>query len=116
MITTLRRPGPAATGCRRPDRDARDRCAALDWEPLFSPRSMAVIGASGNAVTVANDFIRQSLALGYKGRIVPVHPSAATIEGLPTAPSLAAAGELSGRHLGSVCCSMRRTTRAASPS
>ena len=87
------RPEPTATGNRRPDRDARDRSAALDWEPLFSPRSMAVIGASGNAVTVANDFIRQSLALGYKGRIVPVHPSAATIEGLPTAPSLAAAGE-----------------------
>ncbi len=75
-------------------RDVPDRDAAAIWEPLFSPRSMAVIGASSSTVTVANDFIRQSLALGYKGRIVPIHPSATAIEGLPTAPSLAAAGEL----------------------
>lgn len=63
------------------------------FNPLFEPRVVAVVGASASSFTPANDFIRQCLALGYRGRMVPIHPSAATVEGLPAARSLADVGE-----------------------
>lgn len=61
--------------------------------PLVLPRVIAVAGASATAVTPGNEFIRHSLALGFDGRIVPIHPTAATVEGLPTAKSFAEVGE-----------------------
>jgi acyl-CoA synthetase (NDP forming) len=48
-----------------------------------------VVGASATSFTPANDFIRQCLALGFAGRMVPIHPKADTVEGLPAARSLA---------------------------
>jgi len=59
------------------------------FRPLFEPRTVAVVGASATAFTPANDFIRQCLALGFAGRMVPIHPKADTVEGLPAARSLA---------------------------
>jgi acyl-CoA synthetase (NDP forming) len=52
------------------------------FAPLFRPRSIAVVGASAAGVTPGNEFIRHSLALGYEGRIFPLHPKADTVEGL----------------------------------
>ncbi|MFZ4760305.1 MAG: acetate--CoA ligase family protein, partial [Burkholderiaceae bacterium] len=59
------------------------------FRPLFEPRVVAVVGASATSFTPANDFIRQSLALGFSGRMVPIHPKAEQVEGLPAARSLA---------------------------
>jgi acyl-CoA synthetase (NDP forming) len=59
------------------------------FRPLFEPRTVAVVGASATAFTPANDFIRQCRALGFAGRMVPIHPKADTVEGLPAARSLA---------------------------
>jgi len=66
-----------------PDEPVRERFRAL-----FEPRAIAVVGASSTAFTPANDFIRQCVALGYRGRIVPVHPKADRVEGFPTVASL----------------------------
>lgn len=65
--------------------------SALDtFTPLFHPSSIAVIGASATSVAAGNRFMRQLKGFGYRGRIVPVHPSADEIEGLPALPSVAA--------------------------
>ena len=61
--------------------------------PIFRPRVVAVVGASATSATPGNEFIRHSRAFGYAGRMVPIHPSAATVEGLPAARSFAEVGE-----------------------
>jgi len=62
-------------------------------DPLFAPRTIAVYGASGTATTVANTFIRRTLAFGFTGQIYPIHPRATEIEGLKAYPDLAATPE-----------------------
>ena len=51
------------------------------FAPLVEPRTMVVVGASASGVTPGNEFIRHSRALGYRGRVIPLHPSAAVVEG-----------------------------------
>ena len=52
------------------------------FEPLFMPRTVAVVGASTKASALANLFIRRIRDFGYAGAVYPIHPSAETIEGL----------------------------------
>lgn len=59
------------------------------FDPLFHPACIAVVGASSGSVSGGNRFIRNLRSFGYPGRIVPIHPTAAEIEGLPAFPSLA---------------------------
>ena len=57
---------------------------------LFTPRSIAVVGASatpGKIGAMPVSLLRQH---GYDGRILPINPRADNIQGLPTAPDLAA--------------------------
>jgi len=70
-----------------------DEAIVARFRPLLAPRVVAVAGASATGFTPANDFIRQCLALGFSGRMVPIHPKAATVEGLPAARTLADVGE-----------------------
>src|SRR5579871_1762578 len=80
---------PRAPRSRVPVPDAYAR-----FSPLFRPRVVAVAGASASGgVSLGNEFIRHSRSLGYDGRIVPVHPTAAVVEGLPAVKSLAEVGE-----------------------
>ena len=51
------------------------------FAPLVEPQTMVVVGASASGVTPGNEFIRHSRALGYRGRVIPLHPSAAVVEG-----------------------------------
>ncbi|WP_257015568.1 acetate--CoA ligase family protein [Rhodococcus sp. ACS1] len=67
----------------------RDDGRATDFTPLFHPRRIAVLGASGQRPNLANRFIRNILSGGFDGTIVPIHPTADSIEGLPTVRSLA---------------------------
>jgi acyl-CoA synthetase (NDP forming) len=67
------------------DRDAVVRC----FEPLFLPRTIAVVGASTKGANLANLFIRRVRAFGYAGTVYPIHPSASSIEGLPAFRGLA---------------------------
>ncbi len=61
-----------------------------EFTPLFSPATVAVIGASTrNSVALPNTFIRRIREFGFKGDIYPIHPSAAEIEGYPAYKTLA---------------------------
>ena len=59
------------------------------FKPLFHPECIAVVGASATAVSGGNRFIRHLRNFGYLGRIVPIHPSAPEVEGLPAVHRLA---------------------------
>jgi acyl-CoA synthetase (NDP forming) len=61
---------------------------------IFRPRVLAVVGASASGVNPGNEFIRHTRAIGFDGRLVPIHPSAASVEGLPAAKSFADVGEM----------------------
>jgi len=49
---------------------------------LFSPKSLAVIGASRNPAKVGHTILRNIVESGYKGRVYPVNPKADEILGL----------------------------------
>jgi len=59
-----------------------------DLTALLRPRSIAVIGASTQPDKVGGAPIRLLRDLGYAGRILPVHGTAAEVQGLPAIPSL----------------------------
>ena len=62
-------------------------------EKFFSPRSVAIIGASDTPGRVGYVVIRNLVAGGYKGKIYPVNSGRQTINGLPAYSNLAAIGE-----------------------
>lgn len=68
--------------------------AGTDFAPLFAPRTIAVLGASTKKPNVANLFVKNLVGGGYSGRIVPIHPTAETIEGIPAVASLGAVDEV----------------------
>ncbi|WP_268794388.1 acetate--CoA ligase family protein [Pseudarthrobacter siccitolerans] len=72
---------------------ARNDGTPTDFSPLFQPCRIAVLGASGKRPNLANRFIRNLFAGGFEGTIIPVHPAAEEIEGLPTVASLADVAE-----------------------
>ena len=62
----------------------------LDYfAPLFTPRNIAVVGASASGDNRANGFIRQQRNFGFTGDIYPIHPTATEIEGHKAYPTLA---------------------------
>ncbi len=58
------------------------------FAPMFEPAAIAVVGASATSVAAGNRFIRHLKAFGYAGKLYPIHPSAAEVEGLPAFPSV----------------------------
>ena len=90
----LRAPAAGEAPAAAPPSPAAGAAELLErFRPLFEPRAIAVAGASATAFTPANDFIRQCVALGYRGRIVPIHPKAAQVEGFAAVPSFDALDE-----------------------
>lgn len=67
--------------------------AASTLRAIFNPRSVAVIGASGDPAKFGGRVMHFLVKHGYRGRIVPVHPTATEVLGIPAVPKLAAAGE-----------------------
>jgi acyl-CoA synthetase (NDP forming) len=57
---------------------------------LFSPRSVAVAGASSNVDSPGHDYVRSLLDFGFGGPIYPINPRAPEIAGVTAYPSLAA--------------------------
>lgn len=60
-------------------------------DAIFAPRSVAVIGASGDPRRIGGrpvDFLRRH---GFAGPILPINPRSAEVQGLPAYPSLAEA-------------------------
>ena len=59
---------------------------ALD--ALFSPRAVAVIGASNRELTIGYRIIQNLLDFGYTGPVYPVNPKGGEIRGLKAYPSI----------------------------
>src|ERR1700694_5337076 len=60
------------------------------FERLFEPRSIAVVGVSEDAVRPGSQAVHALLRNGYEGKIYPVNPKYPTFEGLSCYPSIAA--------------------------
>lgn len=58
-------------------------------EKLFDPQSVAVIGASPKRGTIGHAIIRNLVAGGYAGKILPVNPKYSEIEGIKAFKSIA---------------------------
>ncbi|WP_354682603.1 acetate--CoA ligase family protein [Cupriavidus necator] len=65
----------------------------VDLNSLLYPRSIAVVGASTQPDKVGGMPIRLLRELGYEGRLYPVNPSAAEVQGLRAYGSLSDIGE-----------------------
>jgi acyl-CoA synthetase (NDP forming) len=57
--------------------------------PLLAPRSVAVVGASADPLRIGGRPIATMLARGFAGRILPVNPKRAEVQGLRAYPTLA---------------------------
>src|SRR4051794_23029284 len=66
---------------------------AIDLAPLFSPRSIAVVGASPNG-SIAQTVRENLRIMGSATRIQFVNPNYAEVDGTPCYPSLEALPEL----------------------
>lgn len=60
-------------------------------KPFFHPRSVAVVGASRNRMSIGYRLLESLQGSGFAGRIIPVNPNATEIGGLPVVSSLLAA-------------------------
>ena len=56
---------------------------ARDVTPLVRPKTVAVVGASAKRASQGNIVIENLHKWNFAGTVIPVHPSADTIEGLP---------------------------------
>lgn len=61
--------------------------AIVNFDPLFNPKAIAVVGASTTSVSGGNRFLRHLKSFGFKGDVLPIHPKAAEIEGFKAYPS-----------------------------
>jgi len=62
-------------------------------ESFFWPRSIAVLGASPDPHRIRGLLLRYLRRVGYPGKIFPINPSYAEIEGMTCYPDLASVGE-----------------------
>ena len=60
-----------------------------DLQPLFSPESVAIIGASADTHTLRGRTTQYLVAHGYPGRIYPVTRSLPEVFGLRSYPTVA---------------------------
>ncbi|RLG82551.1 MAG: acetyl CoA synthetase, partial [Thermoprotei archaeon] len=61
---------------------------AENLKELFSPESVAVIGASRHPGKIGYTILRNIIEYGYKGKIYPINPKATEILGLKAYPSV----------------------------
>jgi acyl-CoA synthetase (NDP forming) len=60
----------------------------MGLDALFSPRAVAVVGASNRELTIGYRIIQNLLDFGYTGPIYPVNPKGGEIRGLKAYPSI----------------------------
>src|SRR5688500_10824118 len=58
-------------------------------DPILSPQSIAVIGASRAPNTIGHQIVRNLIDHGFTGPVFPVNPNAASVCSIPCAPSVA---------------------------
>ncbi|SCL33177.1 Acyl-CoA synthetase (NDP forming) [Micromonospora pallida] len=74
-------------------RGREQRTEARSIARLLAPHGIAVYGASATGQGVGAAVLGHLRDFGFAGAVVPVHPSAATVAGLPAYPSAADAGQ-----------------------
>lgn len=62
--------------------------------PVLAPRSVAILGASGDPTRIGGRPIAYMKERGFAGRILPVNPNRTEVQGLPAYASLAALPEV----------------------
>lgn len=60
----------------------------MNFQSLFYPKSIAVVGASRTPKTVGNDIVKNLLTQGYTGNVYPINPKADELFGKKVYPSL----------------------------
>ncbi len=60
----------------------------MGLDALFSPRSVAVIGASNRELTIGYRIVQNLLDFGFQGPVCPVNPKGGEIRGLTAYPSI----------------------------
>ena len=70
--------------------DERDHVAvAASLRPFFSPRTVAVVGASTRRGSIGGELFRNILEAGFDGIAYPVNPKAPSVAGVKAYPSIA---------------------------
>ncbi|PIU57118.1 MAG: hypothetical protein COS88_02010 [Chloroflexi bacterium CG07_land_8_20_14_0_80_51_10] len=59
-----------------------------EFEPIFHPKSVALIGVSKDEGKVGNIFLRNFLDAGFEGKLYPINPNSDEIYGVMAYPSL----------------------------
>jgi acetyl coenzyme A synthetase (ADP forming)-like protein len=68
----------------------RSREAAIaSMRPFFEPRAVAVVGASRTRGKIGSEVLHNLVACGFTGRVIPVHPACAEVQGLTASPTVA---------------------------
>jgi len=67
--------------------------SATSLDSFFSPRSIAIVGASATAGKIGAIPLRYQLEYGYRGKVYPINPARPEVQGVRAWPSLAAVGE-----------------------
>jgi acetyl coenzyme A synthetase (ADP forming)-like protein len=66
---------------------ARSRTAATaSMKAFFEPRVVAVVGANRERGRIGSEILHNLLDAGFTGTVVPVHPTATEVQGLPAYP------------------------------
>ena len=60
-----------------------EQAAAASMRPFFEPEVIAVVGANRVRGRIGSEILHNIIASGFTGRVVPVHPDADVVEGLP---------------------------------
>jgi acetyl coenzyme A synthetase (ADP forming)-like protein len=69
----------------------RSRTAATaSMKNFFEPRTVVVIGANRERGKIGSEILHNVVAGGFTGRLFAVHPTASTIDGVPTCPTVTA--------------------------
>jgi len=66
----------------------------MSLESFFSPKSVAIVGASRQKSKVGYEILANMMGAGYEGKIFPVNPQADTIEGLKCYSDLQSIGQV----------------------